>query len=43
MIHINESARGYACHIGYFPKDINPEIKNSIILPTIKSFTRKEF
>lgn len=43
MIPINESVRGYACHIGYFPKDINPEIKKSIILPTIKSFTRKEF
>lgn len=43
MILINESARGYACHIGYFPKDITPEIKNSVILPTIKSFTRKEF
>ena len=43
MIHINESARGYACHIGYFPKDIDLETKNSVILPTIKSFTRKEF
>lgn len=48
MISINESARehacrGYACHIGYFPKDINPEIKNFIILPTIKSLTRIEF
>lgn len=48
MISINESARehacrGYACHIGYFPKDINLEIKNFIILPTIKSLTRIEF
>lgn len=43
MISINESVRGYSCHIGYFPKDINLKIKNSIILPTIKSFTRKEF
>lgn len=43
MISIKETLRGHACHIGYFPKDIDPEIKNSIILPTIKSFTRIEF
>lgn len=43
MIFINESVRGYACHIGYFPKDIDIETKNSIILPTIKSMTQIEF
>lgn len=43
MIRIDESVKGHACHIGYFPKDIDLEIKNSVILPTIKSFTKKEF
>ena len=43
MICIHESIKGKACHIGYFPKNMDIEIKNSIILPTIKSMTQIEF
>lgn len=41
MIPINESVRGYACHIGYFPKDINPEIKKINNTTNNKKFHKK--